>query len=46
MQPGDMKETYSDNELIYNWSGYKERTKINVGIKKFIYWYKDFYNIN
>ena len=45
MQPGDMQETYSDNELIYDWSGYKERTKINIGIKKFIHWYKDFYNV-
>ena len=46
MQPGDIQETYSDNQLIYDWSGYKERTDIALGIKKFIRWYKDFYKIS
>ena len=45
MQPGDIQETYSDNELVYEWSGYKERTTINKGIKNFIKWYKEFYKI-
>ena len=45
MQPGDIQETYSDNELVYEWSGYKERTTINKGIRNFIDWYKEFYKI-
>ena len=45
MQPGDIQETFSDNELVYEWSGYKERTTINKGIKNFIKWYKEFYKI-
>ena len=45
MQPGDIQETYSDNQLIYEWSGYKERTSLDKGIKEFIRWYKDFYKI-
>ena len=46
MQPGDIQETYSDNQLIYDWSGFKERTDIALGIQKFIRWYKDFYKIS
>ena len=46
MQPGDIQETYSNNSLINEWTGYTERTKINVGIQRFIHWYKDFYNID
>jgi len=45
MQPGDIQETFSDNELVYEWSGYKERTTINKGIRNFIDWYKEFYKI-
>ena len=46
MQPGDIQETYSDNESIYDWSGFKERTKLTKGIKNFIQWYKSFYKIS
>ena len=45
MQPGDVASTSADTALLENWIGFKPRTSIKEGIKKFIDWYKDFYNI-
>jgi len=45
MQPGDVEETYADTESIFNYIGFKPDTEINLGIKKFISWYKE-YNFN
>ena len=44
MKPGDVKSTYSNNDLIYSWINYKPNTPIELGIKNFIKWYKSFYN--
>ncbi len=45
MQPGDVKETYADvSELIEDFD-YKPNTPIETGIKKFIDWYKNYYDI-
>ena len=45
MQPGDVTSTSADTELLENWVGFKPRTSVKEGIKKFIDWYTDFYNI-
>ena len=45
MQPGDVASTSADTELLENWVGFKPRTSVKEGIKKFIDWYTDFYNI-
>ncbi len=45
MQPGDVTSTSADTELLENWVGFKPRTSVKEGIKKFIDWYRDFYNI-
>ena len=44
MQPGDVKATHSNNELIREWTNYKPITDLEDGIKKFISWYCTFYN--
>ena len=44
MQPGDVASTSADTALLENWVGFKPRTSVKDGIKKFIDWYKDFYN--
>ena len=44
MQPGDVASTYADTELLENWIGFKPRTSVKEGIKKFVDWYKDFYH--
>ncbi|MBN2531984.1 MAG: NAD-dependent epimerase [Spirochaetales bacterium] len=43
MQPGDIYSTYADvNELEKNF-GYRPDTPIDVGIGKFVQWYKSYY---
>ena len=45
MQPGDVASTSADTDLLENWIGFKPRTSVKEGIKKFIDWYTDFYDI-
>ena len=45
MQAGDVKETKADNSLLENWIGEYPKTPLDRGIKKFINWYKDYYNL-
>lgn len=45
LQKGDVENTYSDvSGLVKNFN-YKPSTSINEGIKKFVNWYKDYYNL-
>lgn len=44
MQPGDVKETYADIEAIRLDHGFEPTTSIDVGIPKFVEWYRSFYN--
>jgi len=43
MQPGDVPDTYADvNDLVRD-VGYRPSTPIEVGVKRFVEWYIDFY---
>tara|TARA_B100000575_G_scaffold280587_1_gene270261 strand:+ start:142 stop:1104 length:963 start_codon:yes stop_codon:yes gene_type:complete len=44
LQVGDIVKTHSNIKKIKIYAGYKPKTNINVGIKKFIEWYKEYYN--
>ena len=44
MQPGDVVATAADTKALENWVGFKPSTPIELGIKHFAEWYKDFYN--
>ena len=44
MQPGDVRETVSDCDALEAWTGIKPNTEIKYGIKKFLEWYKYYYN--
>ena len=44
MQPGDVQYTYADTSEIEKWVNFKPHVPIDLGIKKFISWYKEFYN--
>ena len=46
MQKGDVKSTSSETDAIESWIGFKPNTPIELGIKKFINWYKEFYSLN
>ena len=45
MQIGDVVETWASTEALNKWINYRPSTKIDYGVKKFIQWYRDFYDI-
>lgn len=45
MQAGDVKETYADVSETTELTGYKPTTPIDVGVPKFIDWYKSYYGV-
>ena len=46
MQPGDVKSTYSNTELLESWIKFKPNTAIKDGVSNFVNWYKDYYRVN
>ena len=46
LQPGDVKKTYSDNQKLESIISYSPQIDIETGIKHFIEWYKEYYNIS
>ncbi len=44
MEKGDVKVTYADTKSIEDWIGFKPKTNLKEGLKKFIKWYKSFYD--
>jgi len=45
MQPGDVPETYADVSHARELLGYDPRVDIEVGVRKFIEWYLDYYKV-
>ncbi len=45
MKTGDVKSTFSNTDLVESWVNYRPNTPIEVGIKKFIEWYKNYYDL-
>jgi UDP-glucuronate 4-epimerase len=43
MQPGDVPVTYADVEDLMRDVGFKPSTSIEVGISKFVEWYREYY---
>ena len=43
--PADVKETWSDTRKLQI-LGYRPTTPIEVGVKKFVEWYKQYYDVN
>jgi UDP-glucuronate 4-epimerase len=43
MQLGDVPATYADINELNNWVGFKPATPINLGIDKFVSWFRDYY---
>ncbi len=46
LQVGDILKTHSNINKLKNYTGYKPKTNIKIGISKFIEWYKDYYRVN
>ncbi len=45
MQPGDVLETYADIQYSTEKLNYQPLTNVDDGIKSFIDWFKDYYNV-
>ena len=45
LQPGDVPATYADIEELDRDVGFKPSTPIEVGIPRFVEWYRRFYKI-
>jgi UDP-glucuronate 4-epimerase len=43
MQPGDVPETYADVEALTEATGFSPSTSLDVGIKRFVEWYRAYY---
>ena len=46
MQPGDVKATSADTKLLEQLIDFKPHTSVEVGIKNFVDWYRDFYEVS
>jgi UDP-glucuronate 4-epimerase len=46
MQPGDVKESFADISHSKKLLGFEPKTNLDIGIKKFINWYKNHYNVS
>lgn len=44
IQPGDVPKTFACTELLSQLVGYLPSTTLDVGIQKFVLWYKNFHN--
>jgi UDP-glucuronate 4-epimerase len=45
MQPGDVRETYADISAIQEDLGFQPATSIDVGVPKFVEWYRGYHGI-
>jgi UDP-glucuronate 4-epimerase len=45
MQPGDVPDTYADVDALVEDVDYKPDTPIEVGVKRFVDWYREFYGV-
>lgn len=45
LQPGDVPDTYADVDQLIHDVSYQPKTPIETGIRNFIRWYLDYYNI-
>lgn len=45
IQPGDVPATYADIEDLSRGVGFKPATPIEVGIPRFVQWYREFYKV-
>ncbi len=43
LQPGDVPDTYADVSALARDTGYAPTTSVEVGVRKFVAWYREFY---
>ncbi len=45
LQDGDVPETYANTDALSEWVGFVPGTPIQVGIGRFVAWYRDYYRV-
>jgi UDP-glucuronate 4-epimerase len=45
LQPGDVPDTYADVEDLVRDTGYQPATPIEVGVARFVAWYREYYRL-
>lgn len=45
LQPGDVPETYADVDDLVKDIGFKPNTSIEIGIERFVKWYRSYYQV-
>ena len=45
MQPGDVPATWADGSLLKSLTGYTPKTDVETGVKAFVDWYREYYNV-
>ncbi len=45
LQPGDVLETSANTKALYDVIGFKPETTVKDGVRNFVDWYRDFYNV-
>lgn len=45
MQPGDVPATWADGALLQKLTGYTPKTDVETGVKAFVDWYRDYYDV-
>jgi UDP-glucuronate 4-epimerase len=45
LQAGDVPDTYADVDDLVQQFGYKPATQVNVGIKQFVAWYREYFKV-
>jgi UDP-glucuronate 4-epimerase len=45
VQPGEVPATFADVDDLANDVGFAPKTPLDVGMKKFVDWYRDFYGV-
>jgi UDP-glucuronate 4-epimerase len=45
MQPGDVPTTYADIDELSALTGYRPHTPIEVGVERFVNWYREYYRV-
>ena len=46
LQPGDVPDTFADVEDLVRDVGYRPATPVEVGIRRFVDWYLEYYKTN
>ena len=46
MQPGDVPDTWADTEDLVADVGYQPATPVEEGVRRFVDWYIDYYNVD